>query len=191
MMKTLLLTLLVINYQTIAQNFELASTEKQTQVVELFTSEGCSSCPPADRWLSTLKHSKQLWKEFIPIAFHVDYWDYIGWKDKLALANNSHRQRIHKIFNNIPSVYTPGLLKAGKEWRAWRFSNKDDIIGSPIKVGKLTVNVNDNSITANFLPKLNATDYKLNVTLLGMNIHNKIRAGENDGKLLKHDFVSM
>ncbi|MCF6317674.1 MAG: DUF1223 domain-containing protein [Proteobacteria bacterium] len=188
-MKILLPILFLYCGSSLALEFELNSTENQTKVIELYTSEGCSSCPPADKWLSTLKQSKQLWNEIIPIAFHVDYWDYIGWKDKLALPNNSSRQRIHRALDNISSVYTPGILKAGKEWRAWRFSKAAGIIDSPITVGKLTVKVKGDMLTANFLPKFNAVDYKLNVALLGMNILNKIKAGENDGKILKHDFV--
>lgn len=50
----------------------------RTTLLELYTSEGCSSCPPADRWLSTLKDDPRLWKEVVPIAFHVDYWNYLG-----------------------------------------------------------------------------------------------------------------
>ena len=59
----------IINYE---------SSSYQTALLELYTSEGCNSCPPADRWLSSLQNELGLWKEFIPIALHVDYWDYIG-----------------------------------------------------------------------------------------------------------------
>ena len=54
------------------------SGAEQVALIELYTSEGCHSCPPADRWLSTLKSDDGLWQEFVPVAFHVDYWDYIG-----------------------------------------------------------------------------------------------------------------
>jgi len=67
------------------------STAKQVGMLELYTSEGCSSCPPADRFVSTLKNEDGLLSEFIPLAFRVDYWDYIGWKDKFASAEYSHR----------------------------------------------------------------------------------------------------
>ena len=188
-MKLLFTILIASSFLAQSNDFELESGINQTQVIELYTSEGCSSCPPADRWISQLKQSKDLWKTFIPMAFHVDYWDYIGWKDKLALANNSLRQQLHKIFKNIPSVYTPGLLKAGKEWRAWRFNQSRNVISSPIKVGKLTAAINQSHLTANFLPTKPLENYKLNIALLGMNIKNSIQAGENHGKLLMHDFV--
>jgi len=59
-----------------AQTFN--SSTQQVNLIELYTSEGCSSCPPADKWLNSLKEQQGLWTEFIPLAFHVDYWDYIG-----------------------------------------------------------------------------------------------------------------
>ena len=67
-----------------AQNHPLVfkSAPTQTALLELFTSEGCSSCPPAERWLTSLKESARLWKEFVPVAFHVDYWDHLGWRDR-------------------------------------------------------------------------------------------------------------
>ncbi len=182
-MKTIVL-FMICSFSVLATEINLKSTDNQTQVIELYTSEGCSSCPPADKYLSGLKHSPQLFKTFIPIAFHVDYWDYIGWKDKLALQKNATRQQVYKILGNLNSVYTPGVLKAGKEWRAWRFA---DIKASPIKVGTLSVKVKDNQLTARFDGK-NAP-HNLNIALLGMNIKSKVRAGENKGKILTHDFV--
>ena len=64
-------------------------------LLELYTSEGCSSCPPADKWLGGLKPDTS---KFTPLAFHVDYWDYIGWKDKFSKAEYSDRQRKKAAF---------------------------------------------------------------------------------------------
>src|SRR6266853_2095647 len=64
------------------------SSETQTTLIELYTSEGCSSCPPAETWLSRLKESPALWKDFVPLAFHVDYWDYFGWRE--CRGSHSH-----------------------------------------------------------------------------------------------------
>jgi len=182
----LLCILLLAPYVSYGYEFELTSPEKQTQVIELYTSEGCSSCPPADRWFSSLKNNNRLWIDFIPLAFHVDYWDYIGWTDELANADHGIRQRVHKVLGNIPSVYTPGILKSGKEWRAWRYLN---VPQSDLKAGKLTVKLNNNKLIARFDNASNPYDYNLNIALLGMNIETNVKAGENKGKTLKHDFV--
>src|ERR1043165_9804556 len=62
-------------------------------LVEFYTSEGCDSCPPADRWLSSLTDSARPGALLVPIAFHVDYWDYLGWKDRFGDARYTERQR--------------------------------------------------------------------------------------------------
>ena len=71
-------------------------------VVELYTSEGCSSCPPADRWLSSLA-ADAAGGRVVPLAFHVDYWDYIGWKDPFASARNPHPARNAAMRERTPS----------------------------------------------------------------------------------------
>jgi len=185
-MKTYAL-LLLVSVASFATDFELKSSDKQTQVIELFTSEGCSSCPPADQWLSSLKKDKGLWKDFIPMALHVDYWDYIGWKDIFADPKNSKRQRQHYKYGNIPSVYTPGILKAGKEWRAWRFNTP--IIPSDKKVGVLKATLKDLHLKVSFDNQTEIPFFKLNIALLAMDVKSQVKAGENVGKHLKHDFV--
>src|SRR5437773_12390331 len=75
-----------------ATTFESGNT--QSSLIELFTSEGSSSCPPAEKWLSALKSSSDLWKMAVPIAFHVDYCDHLGWRDpfaKLEFTSRQHR----------------------------------------------------------------------------------------------------
>src|SRR5437899_10682781 len=79
--------------QTTGVTFQ--SSEKQTALLELFTSEGCSSCPPAEAWLSRLQDSTGLWRDVVPVAFHVDYWDYLGWRDRWAAKDFSERQRAY------------------------------------------------------------------------------------------------
>jgi hypothetical protein len=60
------------------------SAPNKVHLLELFTSEGCSSCPPAEEWLTKLKQNPGLWRDFVPVAFHVDYWDHLGWRDRFA-----------------------------------------------------------------------------------------------------------
>ena len=106
-----------VTAQTASITFQ--SSEAQTALLELYTSEGCSSCPPAESWLSRLKESPGLWKDFVPLAFHVDYWDYLGWRDPWAAREFSERQRAYAQGWRSENVYTPGFVLNGKEWRDW------------------------------------------------------------------------
>jgi hypothetical protein len=84
-------------------------------LVELYTSEGCSSCPPADRWLSSLSSRDGV----VPLALHVDYWDYIGGKEQYAKRESSLRQRKLTQLQRMALVYTPQVLLQGRDFRAW------------------------------------------------------------------------
>jgi len=83
-------------------------------VVELFTSQGCSSCPPADRLLTHLGEDKELAGRVIPLSFHVDYWNYIGWRDPFSSADWSRRQNRYSEAFRLGRVYTPQLVINGK-----------------------------------------------------------------------------
>src|SRR2546423_6801843 len=91
------------------------SGPQKTHLIELFTSQGCSSCPPAEAWLSKLKNEPQLWKDFVPLAFHVDYWDRLGWRDPFAAKEWTARQYQYSNAWKSESVYTPGFLLDGRE----------------------------------------------------------------------------
>ncbi len=80
-----------VNSQT--QPIAFQSSENQITLLELYTSEGCSSCPPAEIWLGRLTQSPGLWKDFVPVAFHVEYWDYLGWRDPWASKDPPARLR--------------------------------------------------------------------------------------------------
>jgi hypothetical protein len=86
-------------------------------LIELFTSEGCSSCPPAEAWLNALRNDAGLWRDFVPVAFHVDYWDRLGWKDILASKVFTTREHAYAARWNSSSVYTPCFVRNGAEWR--------------------------------------------------------------------------
>jgi hypothetical protein len=88
-------------------------------LVELYTSEGCSSCPPADRWLGSLL-SRYSPNQVLPLALHVDYWDYIGWQDPYAQAQFAERQRWLGRLSQSSSIYTPGVFAGMRELRDWR-----------------------------------------------------------------------
>jgi hypothetical protein len=193
MMKPLLLFAVVLISATAgtipAQTLEFTSSEHQTTLIELFTSEGCSSCPPADRWMSRLKNDPRLWQEFIPLAFHVDYWDYLGWRDPLSQAAFSRRQRQYAQLGYARSVYTPGFFSNGREWRGWFKKPRLGDAATP-KTGILKVNLSPQTLTANYQPvQVSKVRLQLHVAVLGFDIRSSVTSGENSGKTLTHDFV--
>ncbi len=175
-----------------AQNTSLTfqSSREQTALIELYTSEGCSSCPPAETWLSRLKESPGLWKDFVPLAFHVDYWDYLGWGDPWANKSFSDRQRAYAKQWRSDSIYTPGFVLDGKEWRDWS-GRKDGPKSAGAKSGVLTVSSSDtNRWQVNFAPaNTGGADYEVHAALLAGNLSSNVKAGENRGRLLRHDFA--
>src|SRR6267378_4087228 len=90
-----------------------------TALVELYTSEGCDTCPPADHWLSSLFGQGFRPDQVVPLALHVDYWDYIGWKDPFAKGEFSARQRKLAQMKRPVMVYTPQVLLQGRDFRHW------------------------------------------------------------------------
>lgn len=94
------------------------SSERTTTLVELFTSEGCSSCPPAEKRLAALRMHPGLWTEFVPVAFHVDYWHRLGWPDRFARPEFTKRQHAYASEWRASSVYTPCFVLGGREWLA-------------------------------------------------------------------------
>lgn len=171
-----------------AHALELRSPVTQTKLLELYTSEGCSSCPPADRWLSGFKDDARLWQQVVPVAFHVDYWDYIGWPDRFATAAYGERQHSYATVAGLRTVYTPGVLLAGKEWRRWVIDDADAFTAGP-PVGELAVSVDANALTARFAPVTPAASWELHVAVLGFELSTEVDAGENSGRHLQHDFV--
>lgn len=185
-----ILTLLIASSPAMGE-IVIKSPETRTNLIELYTSEGCSSCPPADQWLSRLKVHPQLWHQLVPIAFHVDYWDYIGWQDRFARPEFSERQRLYARQNNLSTVYTPALVLNGTEWR--NFSWGAPITGGERKAGFLSSRITDDQLDIRFEPsQLVVTDeFVINITLLGFGLTSDIQAGENAGRVLTHDFVVM
>ena len=178
-------------FSTTAHAVTFTSPVEQVPTVELFTSQGCSSCPPADRWLSRLVEHPDLWKKFVPMAFHVDYWDYIGWKDRFADPRNSNRQRYYQQSGGIRSVYTPGFVVDGREWRGFFRGRMPEFKPGP-KVGRLHLEWhNDGHANVRFNPARDNIPRKLELRLaiLGFGLNTPIGRGENAGKALREDFV--
>lgn len=183
----LLLATLNLGANTSATTRVFASGDTPVTLVELYTSEGCSSCPPADRWLSNLESAPGLWRDFVPVALHVDYWDNNGWPDRFASRDYSDRQRRYAHEGGTRVVYTPGLFRNGQEWRGWRVGNpgrsRDEAVGA------LTVESDGDRFSAKFDPAEGVTADTLHIAILGMDLATEVRAGENRGRRLEHDFV--
>ena len=160
------------------------SGPKKVQLLELFTSEGCSSCPPAEASLSRLVGDSRLWRDFVPVAFHVDYWDRLGWKDPFASAEWTKRQQTYAANWRAESVYTPAFVLNGHEWRNTTVPAVND--EAP---GVLEATVHgDNTVMITFEPAKSAA-FEVYLARLGFGIAVNVRAGENNRRKLQHDFV--
>lgn len=170
-----------------AETLRIESGDKRNMLIELYTSEGCSSCPPAEEYLNTFKNDKDLWKKKVPIALHVQYWDYIGWKDHYATRENGQRQSRYASLKRASTVYTPAFKVNGSNWRRGRiFSNS--LPNDNSSAGNLIVTIKGKSIKASYKSK-NDSSLKLNVAVLGMGLTSKIERGENEGRTASHEFV--
>jgi hypothetical protein len=148
--------------------------------LELYSSEGCSSCPPADAWASSLKDRPGLWSEFVPVVFHVDYWDYLGWKDVLASPQFARRQQL------FGRLVTPGFVLNGEGW--WR-RDAAKLKRVDVDAGMLSVEPQG---LLKFKVKYAGPEGSLaHVALLGFGVETEVASGENEGERLKHDFAAV
>ena len=164
---------------------EVVSGDRLTPVIELYTSEGCSSCPPADQWLSTLKG-----KPVVAQAFHVAYWDYIGWKDRFASPQFTTRQREVASTNGLNGIYTPQLVRNGRDWRNWRQPGQSLDFTLPARAS-ITLRRTEgvDGFEARVTPSSGVDGWDAYWTVTAHNFSSHVKAGENSGEFLKHDFV--
>jgi hypothetical protein len=172
-----------------AEPQHFSSGTARVALIELYTSEGCSSCPPADQWLGSLAGKPGLWTEFVPLQFHVNYWDSLGWKDRLSTRGFTERQYAYSSAWGSSNVYTPCFVMNGEEWRPLLGGLPPP--GGPS--GTLSVELEGGACRAEFTPApgtgAEKTAYEVHVALLGGGITSKVTAGENDGRMLTHEFV--
>lgn len=171
----------------------------KTPVIELYTSEGCSSCPPADKWLSGFKTSaggKADGKggDVAPVvqAFHVGYWDYIGWVDRFAAPTHTTRQRQIAALNRQSSIYTPQAVLDGRDWRDWQRSGPTRL-GAPPETAQVAIRLRQvardqyEALVTPFAGHSGGWAAYWTVTEDGHS--SKVKSGENAGEFLQHDFV--
>jgi hypothetical protein len=151
-------------------------------LVELYTSEGCSSCPPADRWLSSLRGRDE---QVIALAFHVDYWDQLGWPDRFATRATTERQHRLQQASGARYVYTPQVIVNGRDRRDWAAAALPRLPASPIALslqragGRVVARVetpSDGPLAGYW-------------AVLEDGHTSRVRAGENAGATLAHDHV--
>ncbi len=164
---------------------EFSSGPKQVSLIELYTSEGCSSCPPADRKLNALADNDGLWKEFVPVAFHVDYWDDLGWPDPFSSSSYSARQRRYTKEWHAGTSYTPCFVVNGAPAR------KPVSTGRIEQSGILKVRLNGNQAIIAFTPTNPKVDYIAWIAPLSGMVRSQVKAGENRGRKLDHCFVAL
>ena len=199
-MRTLLLVLaLALAMPAQATPCRAQSAGTTTALVELYTSEGCDSCPPADRWLSSLGARGYAPDRVVPIALHVDYWDYIGWKDPYAKQAFSARQRKMASLARVAMVYTPQVLLQGRDFRQWgagAFGQEVAKINAQPAKARISLLLDQRrpgafevEAAAELLDSRQQADAALYLGAYENKLVSEVKAGENRGKSLAHDYV--
>jgi hypothetical protein len=163
---------------------------QRTALIELFTSEGCSSCPVADAWLRGLRAKPGLWRDFVPVEFHVNYWDSLGWKDRFSTAETTEREYAYAAAWGC-QPYTPCFARNGVQWKpGW-----GTVPGPGAPMGVLSIDVGDDgNCRVEFTPgpAIRAPEdgsFEAHVALLGGGLFSDVTGGENGGTNLLHEFV--
>ncbi|CAB3692871.1 hypothetical protein LMG24238_03223 [Paraburkholderia sediminicola] len=175
------------------------SPSHRVALVELYSSEGCNSCPPADNWLSQWKNSGAS-QSIVPLALHVDYWNSLGWTDRFSQHRFTERQQTLTDLAGGHTVYTPEIFVSGRELRSW--SQRDSfqsrvgqVVAEPAQAnvalelkpeakGAFNVDAQFTSKAANPTAPLNAY-----VAVYQNALNSQVRAGENSGATLHHERV--
>ena len=208
----IIIAVCTINTPAISQNIIKNGCSAQsgaaiTPVIELYTSEGCSSCPPADKWLSSLKSkdSKTTASETthaVIQAFHVGYWAYIGWVDRFATPAHTNRQKQIAAWNRQNGIYTPQMVLNGQDWRSWAGSGGlSAVVSSPRPMATSNINLLQTGtdqfeamVTPSAKTGANASPepsdrWSAYWTVTEHSHSSKVKAGENSGETLLHDYV--
>jgi hypothetical protein len=195
------LILLAVSQCAFAAAAECRATSgaQTAALVELYTSEGCSTCPPADRWLSAFAGARRD-PRVVPVAFHVQYWDYIGWKDSFGDARYTERQKEEAKAAGARFVYTPQVIVGGRDFPEWHdakaFANAVEAIQRKPARATLALESHkaaDGTITGSVAVKLEPGIRTKHLVLAALPVQNglstRVTAGENKGEQLTNDHV--
>ena len=175
---------------------DVKSGPKTTALIELYTSEGCSSCPPADKRLSQFPSRDYSLEQVVPISLHVDYWDYIGWKEPFAQPQFSERQNWLVHANGHKTAFTPHFFVSGTEVRDWRGDLGDELKRITAEPARASIRIHAEStgsgalsVAASATAPPSSDQLALFVALTEDKLTSNISAGENRGVTLSHDHV--
>lgn len=197
--KTMLGILLLVAGNATGAACSVKSPAHTVALIELYTSEGCSSCPPADKWLSSLASKGFRSDQIVPLTMHVDYWNYLGWSDPFSQAQFSARQREMAQLNRQRTVYTPQVMLQGEDYRGWvsnsAFASSINAINQRPAKAELNLSLVAEQNTFNIVLKgkigdVNArTSSRAYIALYENMLSTQVPAGENAGRTLNHDHV--
>ncbi len=174
-----------------------AGTFEPIAVIELFTSQGCSSCPPADKLLTeTIAAAKISGKKIFALSFHVDYWNRLGWTDPFSSSDYSQRQNNYASAFNLGGAYTPQMIVNGNT--QFVGSDKNQLIKALTKALNTKAAINFKSLNAMYNNKTikvqyalegNAAAGQLNFALISFRENTLVKRGENGGHILINENV--
>ena len=186
-------SLLTISFSTVSLKNKMAKEQDGFALIELFTSEGCSSCPAADEALEEIQ-KKYSDKNVLVLGYHVDYWDKLGWKDIFSDASFTQRQEYYSNIFRLNNIYTPQVVVNGK--KEFLGSDKSKLISS------IEEQLNERSAVSIKLNVVQNTEGKIDVhysaegtdqkkehailVLVQKMATNEIKKGENTGRTLHH-----
>ncbi|TWO82199.1 hypothetical protein CBW56_01785 [Denitratisoma oestradiolicum] len=179
-----------------AQTCSASSGAQTAALIELYTSEGCSSCPPADAWLREAAGARNRPGSIVPLALHVPYWDYIGWKDIFAQQAFAGRQSRLVGWNGHRGVFTPHFFVSGSEVRDWHGGIAAEIrrINAQTAAVRITISASLSrpgllTISTEATAPASAEGLELVLAVTENQIVSTVSAGENQGTTLHHDHV--
>jgi hypothetical protein len=163
-------------------------------LLELYTSEGCNSCPPADRWVSS--RPRLVPQKLVVLAFHVDYWNDLGWKDRFSQRRFTERQQSLVRANGLHTAYTPQLVLNGRDFRGLAgIATQVAQVNAQAPRINLTLNADRQAsalkVSVLATPAMQSVNgsTELYVALYENNLETRVEAGENRGRRLRHDYV--
>ena len=183
--------------QSAAQQLIARSGPQTAALLELYTSEGCNSCPPADEWVNTLAKQGFGLDRVIPLGLHVDYWDNLGWPDRFAQAMFTQRQRDIAARQRSRTIYTPQLVLQGQSLTQWEtFATEVQRINQTKARADLTLTLTRQPtqeltvlVQAHIPEAASRQLAKMHVVLYENHLTSDVKAGENKGRTLRHNYV--